>query len=52
MLAGIYEETTKKPIEQILKDIERDFYMTATEAKEYGIIDSIIENRTSLATPA
>jgi ATP-dependent Clp protease protease subunit len=52
MLAGIYEDTTKKPIEQILKDIERDFYMTATEAKEYGIIDSIIENRTSLATPA
>ena len=52
MLAGIYEDTTKKPIEQILKDIERDFYMTATEAKDYGIIDSIIENRSSLATPA
>ncbi len=52
MLAGIYEDTTKKPIEQILKDIERDFHMTAQEAKDYGIIDSIIENRTSLATPA
>lgn len=52
MLAGIYEDTAKKPIEQILKDIERDFYMTAQEAKDYGIIDSIIENRTSLATPA
>lgn len=52
MLAGIYETTTKKPIDQILKDIERDFYMTAQEAKDYGIIDSIIENRTSLATPA
>ncbi len=52
MLAGIYEETTKKPIEQILKDIERDFHMTATEAQEYGIIDSIFENRTSPVTPA
>ena len=41
-LASIYEETTKKPLEQILRDIERDYYMTAQEAKEYGIIDQII----------
>src|SRR5471030_1863013 len=47
-LAGIYEETVKKPIEQILKDIERDYYMTAQEALEYGIVDQVItkENRT------
>jgi len=32
-LAGIYEQTVKKPIEQILKDIERDYYMTAEEAR-------------------
>ncbi|MHB1550983.1 MAG: ATP-dependent Clp protease proteolytic subunit [Vulcanimicrobiaceae bacterium] len=51
-LAAIYEETVKKPIEQILKDIERDFYMTSQEAKEYGIIDTIIENRQSLPAPA
>jgi ATP-dependent Clp protease protease subunit len=46
-LAGIYEETTKKPIEQILKDIERDYYMTAQEAREYGIVDQVFskENR-------
>lgn len=50
MLAGIYEETTKKPIEQILKDIERDFYMTAQEAAEYGIIDSVIHKDTRAAT--
>jgi ATP-dependent Clp protease, protease subunit len=41
MLAGIYETTTKKPIEQILKDIDRDYYMTAEEAKEYGLVDKI-----------
>jgi len=51
-IAVIYEQTTKKPIERILKDIDRDFYMTAKEAKEYGIIDTVIEDRTSLADPA
>ncbi|MGH7708605.1 MAG: ATP-dependent Clp protease proteolytic subunit [Vulcanimicrobiaceae bacterium] len=40
-LAGIYEQTTHKPVDQILKDIERDFYMTAQEAKDYGIVDHI-----------
>ena len=46
-LAGIYETTVKKPIEQILKDIERDYYMTAEEAREYGIVDQVFtkENR-------
>ena len=36
-LAGIYETTTGKPVEQVLKDIERDYYMTAQEAQ--GIRD-------------
>ena len=42
-------EDDKKPIEQILKDIERDYYMTAEEAREYGIVDQIFskENRSS-----
>jgi ATP-dependent Clp protease, protease subunit len=51
-IAQIYEETTHKPVEQILRDIERDYYMTAADAKEYGIIDTIIENRIGLPTPA
>jgi ATP-dependent Clp protease protease subunit len=41
MLAGIYEKTTKKPVDQILKDIDRDYYMTAEEARDYGIVDQI-----------
>jgi ATP-dependent Clp protease, protease subunit len=47
-LAGIYEKTTGKPIEQVLRDIERDYYMTAEEAKEYGIVDGVFsrDNRT------
>jgi ATP-dependent Clp protease, protease subunit len=51
-IAQIYEESTHKPIEQILRDIERDYHMTAADAKEYGIIDTVIENRTGLPTPA
>jgi ATP-dependent Clp protease protease subunit len=51
-IAQIYEESTHKPVEQILLDIERDYHMTAVEAKEYGIIDTVIENRTGLPTPA
>jgi ATP-dependent Clp protease protease subunit len=51
-VARIYEETAKKPIEQVLKDIERDYYMTAQEAKDYGIIDQIISSHTSLPVPA
>ncbi len=50
-LAGIYEETTKKPIDQILKDIERDFYMTAQEAADYGLVDSIVKKDNRVAAP-
>jgi len=45
-LAGIYEETTGKPVEQVLKDIERDYYMTAQEALEYGIVDQVFSKAT------
>jgi ATP-dependent Clp protease, protease subunit len=51
-LAGIYETTTGKPVEQILKDIERDYYMTAEEAKEYGIIDEVFKKETRTITPS
>ncbi|MBE0477705.1 ATP-dependent Clp endopeptidase proteolytic subunit ClpP [Candidatus Aerophobetes bacterium] len=36
---------TGQPKEKIEKDTDRDFYMSAEEAKEYGIIDEVIENR-------
>ena len=52
MLAGIYETTTKKPIDQILKDIDRDYYMTSEEAREYGLIDGIFSKENRGATPA
>ncbi len=42
MLNKLLAENTGKPIEQIRQDTERDHYMTAEEAKEYGIVDKII----------
>ncbi len=36
---------TGQPVERIEKDTDRDFYMSAEEAKEYGIIDEVIAKR-------
>ena len=36
---------TGQDIEKVAKDMDRDFYMTAEEAKEYGLIDRVIEHR-------
>lgn len=36
---------TGQPIEKVREDSDRDFYMTATEAKEYGIVDHIRSSR-------
>jgi ATP-dependent Clp protease protease subunit len=44
-LNEILAKNTGKPIEIIEVDTERDFYMSAEEAKEYGIIDGILANR-------
>lgn len=38
----IYSEKTGKPIEQIEKDMERDYFMSAREAVEYGLVDKIL----------
>ena len=34
---------TGKPMEQIVKDADRDFWMTAEEARKYGMVDRIVE---------
>ena len=38
-------ENTGKPLEQIERDTERDNFMSAEEAKEYGLIDKVIAHR-------
>lgn len=41
----IIADRTGQPVEKIAKDSDRDFYMTAEEALEYGIIDKIITKK-------
>lgn len=38
---------TNKPHDQIMKDTDRDYYMTAKEAKDYGIIDGVISRNSA-----
>ncbi|MBN2296932.1 MAG: ATP-dependent Clp protease proteolytic subunit [Pirellulales bacterium] len=45
VLNEILAEHTKQPIERIAKDTDRDFYMTAEAAKEYGIVDEILTSQ-------
>ncbi len=44
-LNQILSENTGKPLEVIEVDTDRDNYMSAEEAKEYGLIDAVIEKR-------
>jgi len=44
-LNQILSENTGKPIEEIEKDTERDNFLTAEQALEYGLIDHIYTNR-------
>ena len=41
-LEEIISEHTGQPLERVSKDMERDYFMTAEEAREYGIIDRVI----------
>ena len=41
-MSGILASHTGKTTQQIIKDIDRDYFMSAEQAKEYGIVDSII----------
>ena len=45
LLEGITAKHTGQPLERITKDMDRDYYMTAEEAVEYGVIDRVIEHR-------
>ena len=42
---GLLAEFTKKDIDQISVDTDRDFWMTAQEALEYGIVDEVLTQR-------
>ncbi|RJS93138.1 ATP-dependent Clp endopeptidase proteolytic subunit ClpP [Salinisphaera sp. Q1T1-3] len=43
---------TGQPLDKIKRDTERDFFMSANEANEYGVIDDILSSRAALAEKA
>ena len=47
-LTNIYVKNTGKSVEQLEKDMSRDFFLSAEESVEYGLTDKIITNRPSL----
>ena len=42
---SILSDRTGQPLEKIAQDTDRDHFMTALEAKEYGLVDEVIEQR-------
>ena len=44
-MAEIIAEHTGQPFDQVEKDVDRDRFMTAEEAKAYGIVDGVITKR-------
>ena len=47
-LNHILAEHTGQPVKKIAKDTDRDFFMSAEEGMEYGLVDKVIEKRTEL----
>ena len=50
-LNGILSKHTGQPLERIASDTERDYYMSADQAKTYGIIDQVVSKREASLKP-
>jgi ATP-dependent Clp protease protease subunit len=48
----IYAEHTGKSVEQVHDDMDRDRFFTSDQAKDYGLIDGILESRNGAVSPA
>jgi len=44
-LNEIMAKNTGKPLKKIQEDMERDYWMTAEEAKKYGLVDAVITSK-------
>lgn len=44
----VVHEATGKPLEQVTKDSDRDFWLTANEARDYGLVSRVIQRRAEL----
>lgn len=47
-LNSLYNQHTNQPIDKISRALERDYFMDAKEAKEFGLIDEVITGRTGM----
>jgi ATP-dependent Clp protease protease subunit len=52
LMEEIMSTHTGQPIDKVQKDMDRDYYMTAQEANEYGIIDAVVRSRESTRAAA
>lgn len=50
-LNELLAQHTGQPLERIEQDTERDFFMSAAEAKDYGLVDQVINRRPSATKP-
>jgi ATP-dependent Clp protease protease subunit len=48
-LYDIIAHHTNQPFEKVEKDSDRDYWMTSTEAKDYGMVDEVLIRNTSKA---
>jgi ATP-dependent Clp protease protease subunit len=44
-LEGILARHTGQPLDKIKRDTDRNYFMSAEEAKDYGVVDEVIERR-------
>ena len=51
-LNEILAERTGQPLERVQQDTERDYWMSAEASLEYGVVDRVIEKRSSVAAAA
>jgi ATP-dependent Clp protease protease subunit len=51
MMMELFAKNTGQTVEKVSKDTDRMFYMTPEEAKNYGIIDKVLESSKQLPTP-
>ncbi|GAV19726.1 ATP-dependent Clp protease, protease subunit [Mariprofundus micogutta] len=49
-LNAMMAENTGQPLEKLADDVERDYFLTADEAKDYGIVDKVLSSRAEVVT--
>ena len=50
VLNGILAERTGQPLEKVQRDSERDYFMSAADAKDYGLVDQVLAQRAAAAS--